>query len=227
MFQRRCLLVSFSLLLLCSPLAATASNIRDAAIAALPSVVRIDVILTKQGLSERRDGQSPQSYRATNGAGFVADRHGHIVTAAHVVRDAFWIEVVLDSGETFPADVVGVDDVTDVAVLYVPNELPPPLEIAKALPSIATPVAAIGSPYGMSGTVSLGAISGFSRPRRVSAPAIHLQHDAAINPGNSGGPVISANGEVLGINVAIPDGQFEFAGIALAVEAPVLRHIVF
>lgn len=194
------------------------------------STVRIDVIIPETGMRPVPSGRSPTLYRASNGSGFVADATGRIITAAHVVRDAVVIKVVTLSGAILPARLLGFDEASDVAVLEVSgeelaNELPSPLMLATQQLPVGAPIAAIGAPYGMNGSVTFGTVNGNQRARRESAPAILLQHDAAINPGNSGGPVVGPDGTVVGLNVAIPDGQFEFAGISLAVEALLVARI--
>lgn len=149
------------------------------------------------------------------GTGFVIDHAGHILTNAHVVNGASKIDVTLgrkDSSTPIPAEVVGRDTSTDVAVLKVnapADELHPlPLGDSSQV-HVGDPVVAIGNPFGLDRTVTAGIVSALQR--QIQAPngfQINnvIQTDASINPGNSGGPLIDANGRVIGINSQIESG---------------------
>ncbi len=150
------------------------------------------------------------------GSGFLLDRQGHVVTNNHVVADADandgLIEVVDEQGRRFDAEVVGRSPVYDLAVLYVPQiegRDPAALGRSRAL-RVGETVVAIGSPLGLSSTVTSGIVSALSRPVTTSqeeddaASFINaVQTDAAINPGNSGGPLVNLRGQVVGVNSAI------------------------
>ncbi len=155
-----------------------------------------------------------QSGGAT-GSGFLLDRQGHVVTNNHVVADADandgLIEVVDEEGRRFDAEVVGRSAVYDLAVLYVPRiegRDPAALGQSRAL-RVGETVVAIGSPLGLSSTVTSGIVSALSRPVTTSqgeddSSYINaVQTDAAINPGNSGGPLVNLRGQVVGVNSAI------------------------
>jgi serine protease Do len=149
----------------------------------------------------RREFQVPSL-----GSGFVISDDGYIATNNHVVEDVDEIEVAFADGSALPAEVVGRDPATDIALLRVKNDKP-----LKALPlgdsSSLRPgdwVIAIGNPFGLEHTVTAGIVSALHR-RNIGAGRYDdfIQTDAAINPGNSGGPLIDMRGQVVGINTAI------------------------
>jgi serine protease Do len=149
----------------------------------------------------RREFQVPSL-----GSGFVISDEGYVVTNNHVIEDVDKIEVAFNDGRALPAEVVGRDPATDIALLRVKSEKP-----LTALPlgdsSSMRPgdwVIAIGNPFGLEHTVTAGIVSALHR-RNIGAGRYDdfIQTDAAINPGNSGGPLINLSGEVVGINTAI------------------------
>lgn len=178
------------------------------------------------------------------GSGFVVDKEGHIVTNYHVVENVDTLEVHFASGEKVYADVVGVDLDSDLAVLKVdvPEDLLVPLTLGdSSTANVGQTVAAIGNPYGLSGTMTLGIISGRGRvldSMRTSASGTAfsagdlIQTDASINPGNSGGPLLNLNGEVIGVNRAIQtsgitlSGEAANTGIGFAVSSNILRRVL-
>jgi S1-C subfamily serine protease len=151
------------------------------------------------------------------GTGFVYDGEGHVVTNQHVVADASQVEVQFDQGEWRMAEVVGTDVYSDLAVLRV-NDTPDyatPLALRPEEPDPGQPVAALGSPLGLEGTITAGIVSGTNRslpaggqpgPQAQQGPQFTIpntiQTTAAINPGNSGGPLVDCRGRVLGVNTA-------------------------
>jgi len=154
------------------------------------------------------------------GSGFIVDRRGYIVTNAHVVADAARINVKLDSGEEYLAKTVGVDEETDLAVLKI--EAGRDLPVAKLGNSdqaqVGDWVLAIGSPFGLTRTVTAGIISQVQRATPSSTLFQRfIQTDAAINRGNSGGPLVNMKGEVIGVNsqIATTNGDFNGVGFAL------------
>ncbi|MFP5503202.1 MAG: S1C family serine protease [Candidatus Sericytochromatia bacterium] len=138
------------------------------------------------------------------GSGFVVDANGLIVTNYHVVRGANTITVTTQTGREFQGRVVGADPSTDLAVIKVNAK---GLKALKFAPPdsvrVGDWVVAIGSPLGLSNTVSAGIISALERDLGITERAVVMQTDAAINPGNSGGPLINMKGEVVGVNIAI------------------------
>ncbi|AUH43986.1 S1C family serine protease [Streptomyces sp. CMB-StM0423] len=158
------------------------------------------------------------------GSGFVFDDRGRILTNAHVVGTATDATVVLHSGRRVDAEVLGRDTGRDVAVLEVAGSYAPralPMGRAADL-SVADSVLAIGSPLGLSGTVTAGIVSAVDREVSLGGGAQQraVQTDASINPGNSGGPLVDAAGRVVGINTAIASldrGSSGSIGIGFAV----------
>jgi serine protease Do len=159
------------------------------------------------------------------GSGFIIDDAGHVVTNAHVVAHASSVQVKLLDKREFKATVRGRDARLDVAVLDLVD--------AKGLPSVALGssealrvgdyVAAIGNPFGLSDTVTMGIASAKSRAIGASQYDDFIQTDAAINPGNSGGPLLNMYGQVVGINTAInPSGQ----GIGFAIPIDDVKEIL-
>ncbi len=184
------------------------------------------------------------NFGAGQGSGFVIDTDGHIVTNYHVVEGAQTVEVDFSSGLKVYASVVGTDLDSDIAVLKVevdPTDLVPlPLgDSDQAL--VGQTVVAIGNPYGLSGSMTVGIISARGRileSMRQSTDGLYfsagdlIQTDTAINPGNSGGPLINLNGEVVGVNRAIQTenstitGQVSNSGIGFAVSSNIVRRVV-
>ncbi|XVU28767.1 S1C family serine protease [Actinoplanes sp. CA-054009] len=142
-----------------------------------------------------------------SGSGFAFDDQGRIVTNNHVVAAGGPITVVDADGRRLPATLIGTDRGNDIAVLQVdPSAGPRPLPLAaSSAPRVGEPVLAVGSPLGLSRTVTAGIVSAVNRPVRLGGESgrTAIQTDASINPGNSGGPLINARGEVIGVNTAI------------------------
>ncbi|WP_141323822.1 trypsin-like peptidase domain-containing protein [Myxococcus sp. AB025B] len=162
------------------------------------------------------------------GSGVIIDPTGIIVTNDHVIRGASTIHVVLADGRSLDAEVIGSDANNDLAVLKVTTK--EPLPIAKLGISsdlmIGETVVAIGSPFGLSKTVTAGVVSATGRTFRADNRVYNdfVQTDAAINPGNSGGPLLNVDGEIIGINTAIFGGGAQ--GIGFAIPADKVRRIV-
>jgi Do/DeqQ family serine protease len=156
------------------------------------------------------------------GSGFILSADGRMVTNAHVVAGAERVKVTLKDGRTFDGKVVGVDSVTDVAVVKIEATGLPTVRLGKSETLIPGEWAiAIGNPLGLDNTVTVGIISALDRSSsQVGVPekrVSFIQTDAAINPGNSGGPLLNARGEVIGINTAIRAGA-QGLGFAIPVE---------
>jgi len=167
------------------------------------------------------------------GSGFVYDNLGHIITNAHVVDGANKATVTFLDGSQYSAEIIGEDKFTDIAVIKVSEKprLLHPLQIGDSSQlHVGEPVAAIGNPFGLSGSMTSGIVSQMGRllPSQDSGFSIPdvIQTDAAINPGNSGGPLLNLRGEVVGINTAIQSSSGEFSGVGFAVPSNTAIKIV-
>jgi serine protease Do len=175
---------------------------------------------------EREQFGAPHGGEAT-GSGFVYDDQGHILTNNHVVTGSTKITVTFNDGEEASATVVGTDPDADVAVIKVDRTG------YRALPrgdsrkvKVGEMVMAVGSPFGLSQTVTTGIISATERNDvQVNAYESFLQTDAAINPGNSGGPLVNMNGEVIGINSVIATRGQGNDGVGFAIPIDMASHL--
>jgi serine protease Do len=174
---------------------------------------------------ERFFGDQPQRERHSLGSGVIVDKRGYILTNNHVIEQADEIEVRLSDKRKFKATVVGKDSKTDLAVIKV--EADGELPVARLGDSgkirIAEWVMAIGNPFGLDQTVTVGVVSAVGRSDvGITTYEDFIQTDASINPGNSGGPLVNLSGEVVGINTAIvASGQ----GIGFAIPINMAREI--
>ena len=167
------------------------------------------------------------------GSGFVYDREGHIVTNEHVVDGAESVSVRFADGSSYDASVVGTDPSSDLAVLKVesaPESLLRPLTLADSSRLvIGQPVVAIGSPFGLEGSLTSGIVSALHR--QMTAPNgfgidDSIQTDAAINHGNSGGPLLDLRGRVIGVNAQIESDSGGNDGVGFAVPSNTIRSVV-
>jgi serine protease Do len=180
----------------------------------------------------RQDRGSPQLQRprrvSSLGSGFVIDPQGIIVTNNHVIEQADEVEVNFADGSTLTAEVVGRDLKTDLAVLRV--DPPKPLAHVEFGDSEAIRVGdwvmAIGNPFGLGGSVTLGIISARNRNINSGPYDDFIQTDAAINRGNSGGPLFNMDGAVVGINTAIISPTGGSIGIGFAIPTAVAKNVI-
>ncbi len=165
------------------------------------------------------------------GSGFVLDKQGHILTNYHVVEGAREVEVTLFDGSTFQAEPVGLDPNTDMAVIKIKAdaELLHPVEFGDSTDlKVGQRVLAIGNPFGLERTLTVGIISSLNRSiRSRNNRTIHsiVQTDAAINPGNSGGPLLDSSGMLIGMNTAIASRTGQSAGIGFAIPVSAIARI--
>jgi S1-C subfamily serine protease len=171
------------------------------------------------------------------GSGFVYDTNRHIVTNQHVVSGNNLLDVTFADGTIYRARLIGSDPFTDIAVLYVPKVptsklVPLPLGNSTSI-RVGEQVAAIGNPFGLSGSLTEGVISGLGRllpsnansSSRYSIPDV-IQTDAPINPGNSGGPLLNMKDEVIGMTSAIFSNTGEFSGVGLAISSDTMKKVI-
>jgi len=200
--------------------------------AVIPSVVSVNVVRTQE-VRTLFDYFVPRGYERqvrSLGSGVAIDREGHIITNHHVVHNALEIIVADAHGRTYGAELVGEDNLSDVALLKIEANAVPPAPIGTSADlMVGEPAIAIGNPFGYlltnsEATVTTGVISGVGRNILPSDPQERLygdmiQTDASINPGNSGGPLINADGQVVGINSSIfsHSGGSEGLGFAIPI----------
>jgi S1-C subfamily serine protease len=166
------------------------------------------------------------------GSGFVFDKKGHIITNAHVIDDATKTIVTFLDGRSYNAEIIGIDEYTDIGVIKVNADfkLLQPLSLGDSSNlQVGEPITAIGNPFGLSGSMTSGIISQIGRllpsGSGYSIPDV-IQTDAAINPGNSGGPLLNMRGEIVGINTAIQSTTGEFTGVGFAIPSQTVAKIV-
>ena len=167
-----------------------------------------------------------------SGSGSIIDSRGHILTNHHVVANAQKLEVTLADESKWPAKLIGSDPDSDLAVI----KIDAPKEKLKVIPmgdsrnlKIGQKVLAIGNPFGFQRTLTTGVISSVGRTIRSDSGTLMediIQTDAAINPGNSGGPLLSSDGEIIGINTAIISPSGGSVGIGFAIPAITAKRIV-
>jgi S1-C subfamily serine protease len=182
------------------------------------------------------DSNEIDLFESRLGSGFVYDDNGHIITNHHVVSGGGnRLDVTFQDGSVYRASLIGSDPSADIAVLYVKEvskEKLLPLSLADSSKvRVGERVAAIGNPFGLSGSMSTGIVSGVGRqiPAQeddsFTIPDI-IQTDAPINPGNSGGPLLNMRGEVIGINSAIFSTTGQFAGVGFAIPSNTIVQVV-
>jgi putative serine protease PepD len=170
--------------------------------------------------------------QTAQGSGFVYDAQGHVVTNAHVVEGADSVSVRFSNGATYGATVVGTDESSDLAVLKVdaPTSLLRPLTLADSSKVVVgQSVVAIGSPFGLEGSLTSGIVSALHR--QMTAPngfgiQDSIQTDAAINHGNSGGPLLDLQGRVIGVNSQIESDSGGNDGVGFAVPSSTVSKVV-
>lgn len=194
-----------------------------------PSVVHIEV---QRKLSEEereiaalmhRGGATPEA--SDQGSGVVVDTEGYIVTNEHVIAGGEAIQVGLSDGRRVAATVVGIDPLTDLAVLKVEADGLIPIAFGDSERArVGSPVWAVGSPFGLDRTVTFGILSGKHRVVKASTRyQDFMQSDVAVNPGNSGGPLVDARGELIGINTAIVGDTYR--GVSFSIPSNVVQRV--
>lgn len=171
-------------------------------------------------------GSPQREYRRRGlGSGFIISEDGYILTNNHVVERATEIDVILQDGESYEAEIVGTDPKSDLSLLKInPKHKLPAVQLgnSKRL-EIGDWVVAIGNPFGLGHTVTAGIISAKGRSLGLGSYDDFIQTDAAINPGNSGGPLFNLDGEVIGVNTAIIAGG---QGIGFAIPVNMAKYVV-
>ena len=222
-----------------------------------PSVVNIRVVIPQSaatlgggqlpdlpfnfpGSPQQPNNPNPdtQQFSQALGSGFVWDKQGHIITNNHVVANADKIEVTFSDGSTVPAQLVGADHDSDLAVIKVdvPADKLQPVSLANSdTVKVGQLAIAIGNPFGLEGTMTVGIVSALGRTLPASdgiqtgpvysIPDI-IQTDAPINPGNSGGVLLDAQGQVIGVTAAIESTVGANAGIGFVIPSNIVNRVV-
>jgi serine protease Do len=192
----------------------------DGAVVSIDTVARVAVDPFFEQFGAEEGGAEQKGV----GSGFIIDPAGLIVTNNHVIRGATEITVTTATGQEYRGRVMGADPGSDLAIVKVNGKGLPSLKFVQTdKVRVGDTVVAIGSPLGLSHTVSAGIISATNRGIAISDRVNYIQTDAAINPGNSGGPLINMNGEVVGVNTAVAArGQ----GIGFAIPAWTAQSVV-
>ncbi|HYL88075.1 MAG TPA: DegQ family serine endoprotease [Burkholderiales bacterium] len=168
----------------------------------------------------------PQIPQQGMGSGFIIDPNGVVLTNAHVVEGADEVRVKLTDKREFKGKVMGIDHLTDVAVVKIDAKGLPAVKIGDPSKSrVGDWVLAIGSPFGFENTVTAGIISGTSRSLPEGSYVPFIQTDAAVNPGNSGGPLFNLQGQVIGINSQIYSRTGGYMGLAFAIPIDVAAKV--
>ena len=202
---------------------------------AAPGVVQITSTAAASDNPSAAPFDQQAAPRQALGSGFVIDKTGHIVTNYHVIEGADEIEVSFSNRDTLSASIVGTDPSTDIAVLRVQSTSRglAPLAFGNSdTIRVGDPVVAIGNPFGLRRTATAGIVSAVQE-RTITAPNGYpidhvIQTDADINSGNSGGPLLSARGEVIGVNsqIARADGSTGNVGIGFAIPSNTVKEVV-
>jgi S1-C subfamily serine protease len=192
--------------------------------------------MVEKSVVQITDSNEIDVFESRLGSGFVYDDNGHIITNHHVVSGGGnRLDVTFPDGVVYRASLIGSDPSADIAVLYVEDvskEKLLPLSLADSSKvRVGEHVAAIGNPFGLSGSMSTGIVSGVGRQipaqddEGFTIPDI-IQTDAPINPGNSGGPLLNMRGEVIGINSAIYSTTGQSAGVGFAISSNTIAQVV-
>ena len=223
-----------------APAVRETSSYSEAALKAMPAVVNIftsqDVKRPRHPLQEDPvfryffgDPSDPAMQRREGlGSGVIVSDTGYILTNHHVIDAVDQIEVALADSRKVPARIVGADTETDLAVLKIEVQDAPSITFAQSdRLKVGDVVLAIGNPFGVGQTVTLGIVSGLGRSHLgIATFENFIQTDAAINPGNSGGALVDTRGNLVGINTAILSQTGSAAGISYAIPVSIARQVM-
>ncbi|MGH8115090.1 MAG: S1C family serine protease, partial [Rhodanobacteraceae bacterium] len=160
------------------------------------------------------------------GSGVIFTSDGYVLTNNHVISGADDIKVMLHDGRVAQARVIGTDPDTDLAVLKIDAGQLPTIEVDPEPPQVGDVVLAIGNPFGIGQTVTMGIVSALQRQLSISPYEDFIQTDAAINSGNSGGALVNADGQLVGINTAMLDRDVGAQGIGFAIPVRTAKRVL-
>jgi serine protease Do len=204
------------------------TSYRDIVKSVVPAVVSIDSRAKSRRLIRPGADAKDKSVELGFGSGVIVEPKGVVLTNFHVVEGADFVEVKLADGRKFTSQNIVGDKKTDLAIVRIQADKPFPfLAIGdSATMEVGDRVLAVGAPFGLTGSVTHGIISGKSRSLKLNAYEDFVQTDAAINPGNSGGPLVNLEGQVIGINSAIKSRSGGFQGVGLAVSSNLAKAVM-
>jgi serine protease DegS/serine protease DegQ len=182
--------------------------------------------LMQQMLGDVPIGPAQRRREQNLGSGVIFSSKGYVLTNNHVIAGAQNIQVLLYDGRVAQASVVGADPDTDLAVLKVHASDLPVIHIASKPPRVGDVVLAIGNPFGIGQTVTMGIISATRRQLNTFSPEDFIQTDAAINFGNSGGALVNAKGDLVGINTALLGRASGAEGIGFAIPVSTAKNVL-
>ncbi|MFI3263384.1 MAG: Do family serine endopeptidase [Rikenellaceae bacterium] len=184
--------------------------------------------IPQQGRSQGRT--QPRESRSS-GSGVVISKDGYIITNNHVIENATELKVTLSDERSYPAKLIGTDPTTDIALIKIDAQDLPTVEFGDSEKlRLGEWVVAVGSPYGLSSTVTAGIVSAKSRNLDVIPSQFRIesfiQTDAAVNPGNSGGALVNTKGELVGINTVIKSPTGSYTGYSFAVPSTIVKKVI-
>ncbi|WP_411821852.1 S1C family serine protease [Leptospira sp. 'Mane'] len=173
-------------------------------------------------------GETKDERISSLGSGFIIDERGFVVTNYHVIKNAEIIEIIMPDGRIFPARYVGSHERADIALLKIPsNDRFTPAFLGNSDEiEVGDWAIAVGSPYGLEKTFTVGVVSAKSREDLDETGQTHIQTDTAINPGSSGGPLLNIYGEVVGINRMIRSASGASSGIGFAIPVNYAKKVL-
>lgn len=210
-------------------LTAPPANLMDAPITSLPSIADLVADVSRSTVNIIVTTETGETLSEGQGSGFVISEAREVVTNYHVIDGGSMIEIEFNDGRRYPAEIIGTDEETDLALLtFATHEAIPHVSFKRKADSrIGDWVVAIGNPFGIGQSTSLGVISALGRKRVDSGSYVdYIQTDATINRGNSGGPLFNLQGEVVGVNSAIYSPTGASVGIAFVIPHETAESVV-
>ncbi|AEG99862.1 MULTISPECIES: trypsin-like peptidase domain-containing protein [unclassified Lacinutrix] len=204
------------------------TNAAEKTLDAVVHVKNITISTVQPTLQDLFRGRVQQRPQLGTGSGVIISPDGYIVTNYHVIKGSQDLSVTLNDNKTFKADIVGVDEKTDIALLKIESDdqLPYTTFGDSDHAKIGEWVLAVGNPFNLTSTVTAGIISAKSRDLSGRSNQSFIQTDAAVNPGNSGGALVNTNGELIGINTAITSQTGSYIGYSFAVPSNIARKVI-